>query len=61
MGLGELLGSFKDELVKKAKRIEHEKEKAATMSDNEILNRLKCATGDEKLALMYEYRKRHKQ
>ena len=36
MGLGELLGSFKDELVKKAKRIEHEKEKAATMSDNEI-------------------------
>ena len=31
------------------------------MSDNEILNRLKCATGDEKLALMCEYRKRHKQ
>ena len=31
------------------------------MSDNEILDRLRYATGDEKLALMYEYRKRHKQ
>lgn len=61
MGFGELLGSFKDELVKKAKRIEHEKVKASSMSDNEILDRLRYATGDEKLALMYEYRKRHKQ
>lgn len=58
MGFGELLGSFKDEFINKAKKIDYERKKAATMSDREILDRLKYASGDEKIVLLSEYKKR---